>query len=305
MPPATLAGVRRPNRSRSNSGAAAPPVRPVLTLGVAQTAPRPRDMPYNAARVAELAHSAGADILLTPELSLTGYDLRDSVHRLGITASHGQPLGVEELRGAPGAVVVGMVEAAAGGPYNTAVVARDGSVAFAHRKIHLPTYGMFDEGRWFGRGARIDTWRRPDGWTCGLLICEDFWHPGLLYVLASRGIDVLLVQAAAPGRGLSSDAGFASAGVWERMACTAAQLYGVYVALCNRVGVEGGVSFAGGSVIAGPDGSVLARADDSSECVLTAEISQAALERSRVPYFHGRDDDPYLVIRELQRGASA
>lgn len=283
-----------------------PTLRPVLTLAVAQTAPRPRDIRDNARRIADLAGRVGADILLTPELSLTGYDLRDSVHRLGVTLDPGRPLDVQELADPPGDLVVGLVETAAGGPFNTAVVASAGRPVFAHRKIYLPTYGMFDEGRWFGRGARLDTWQRPDGWHCGVLICEDFWHPGLLYALASRGIDVLLVQAAAPGRGLSADgAGFASAHVWERMACTAAQLYGIYVALCNRVGVEGGVSFAGGSVIAGPDGSVLARADDHGESVISAELDPSALERARLPYFHGRDDDPALVVRELQRGMAS
>jgi predicted amidohydrolase len=66
--------------------------------------------------------------------------------------------------------------------------------------------------------------------------------PGLVYVLASRGIDVLLVQAAAPGRGVwtgGEHGAFASADIWERMARTTAQLYGIYVVLVNRVGRGG------------------------------------------------------------------
>jgi predicted amidohydrolase len=280
---------------------------PALLLGVAQTAPRLRDVPANVRRIGDLARSTAADLLLTPELSLTGYDVGDSVHRLAVDAVPGQVPGVE-LPDLPGEVVFGLVEATAGGPRNAAVAVREGRVTFVHRKIHLPTYGMFDEGRWFGRGSRLDVWQPLPGWTCGLLICEDFWHPGLAYVLASRGIDVLLVQAAAPGRGVwqgGPHGAFASAAAWERIAQTTAQLYGVFVALCNRVGVEGGVTFAGGSIIVAPDGTVLTRADDESEQVITAELTHGALRRARQPYSHARDDDPRLVLRELRRALPA
>jgi NAD+ synthase (glutamine-hydrolysing) len=294
---------------------------------VAQTAPVLRDVDANATRLAELAAATAADLLLTPELSLTGYDVGDSVHRLGLRVVPGADLGDGVLREAPGQLVVGLVEAAHGGPYNAAVALAAGCVMHVQRKIHLPTYGMFDEGRWFGRGNRLDTWQAAPGWTCGVLICEDFWHPGLAYVLASRGVDLLLVQAAAPGRGVwqggepaahpgdepggpgglpvAGQGRFASAAVWERIARVTAQLYGVYVALCNRVGVEGGVTFAGGSLIAGPDGSVLARAGDADEAVITAELSRTALLRARQPYAHARDDDPALVVRELARALPA
>jgi predicted amidohydrolase len=202
-------------------------------------------------------------------------------------------------------VVIGLPESAPAGPYNSAAALRHGRVLHRHRKLYLPTYGMFDEGRWFGRGTSLDTWEAAPGWQAGVLICEDFWHPGLVYVLASRGIDVLLVQAAAPGRGVwtgGEHGAFASADIWERMARTTAQLYGIYVVLVNRVGVEGGVAFAGGSLIAGPDGTVLERADDASEMTVTAVLERRVLEQARRPYAHARDDDPALVVRELQRG---
>jgi predicted amidohydrolase len=280
------------------------PDRPALRLGVAQLAPRLRDVAANAAHIAAAAAAARADLLLTPELSLTGYDVGDAVHRLARPAEPGSAAdaGLASLTG--GDVVVGLIEAATGGPFNAACVFRDGHVAFRHRKVYLPTYGMFDEGRWFGRGQSIETFRTAGGWHCGLLICEDFWHPGLAYVLASRGIDLLLVQAAAPGRGVwtgGEHGAFASSDVWERIARTTAQLYGIAVAVCNRTGAEGGVTFAGGSIIVGPKGTVLARAGDSGEETLTAELTEAMFRAARQPYAHSRDDDPGLVIRELQR----
>src|SRR5690606_20164253 len=132
------------------------------------------------------------------------------------------------LADAPGYIVAGCIEAAPRGPFNTAAVLHAGRVHFRHRKLYLPTYGMFDEGRWFGRGTTLDVWTAPNGWRIGLLVCEDFWHPGLIYALASRGIDALLVQAAGPGRGVwdgSAHGRFASADAWERIARTTAQLY--------------------------------------------------------------------------------
>ncbi|HUF49449.1 MAG TPA: nitrilase-related carbon-nitrogen hydrolase [Longimicrobiales bacterium] len=275
----------------------------MLRLAVAQTAPVARAVAANAARIDALAASVRADLMLTPELSLTGYDVGDSVHTLArrmLPFDHFDP--VLQSRGA---LVVGVIEAAAGGPFNTATVLQDGVVLFRHRKIYLPTYGMFDEARWFGRGTALETFTTVGGWRVGILICEDFWHPGLVYVLAAaRRIDVLLVQAAAPGRGVWSGGehgAFASATVWERMVRTTAQLFGIYVALANRVGVEGGVTFAGGSIIAAPDGALLARAPDAGEEVIMAECTRDALRRAHTPYAHARDDDPLLVLRELDR----
>ncbi|HSJ25006.1 MAG TPA: nitrilase-related carbon-nitrogen hydrolase [Longimicrobiales bacterium] len=289
--------------------------RPALRLGIAQLAPRLRDVPANAAAITAAA-AADVDILLTPELSLTGYDVGDAVHHLATPVVTGsllrprtgrlpddEPDVPDVAADAAGDVVIGLVEAAPGGPFNTGCVLRQGRVVFRHRKLYLPTYGMFDEGRWFGRGDSLDTWTTPSGWHCGLLICEDFWHPGLAYVLATRGIDLLLVQAAAPGRGVwqgGEEDAFASADVWRRIARTTAQLYGIHVALCNRSGVEGGVMFAGGSLVAGPDGSILA-ASDTGTGLLEVELTAGEQGRARQPYAHARDDDARLVVRELQR----
>lgn len=275
-----------------------------MRLAILQLAPVLRDRAANAARIASAASDGTVDLLLTPELSLTGYDLGDDAALLAAPVHPGEPAAfAPELAGAP-EVVVGLPELGDDGiVYNTSVHLQAGRVLHRHRKHYLPTYGMFDEMRWFGRGKRLDAYRWGE-WKVGHLVCEDFWHPALPYLLAVRGIDLLLVSAAAPGRGVLSaegDALFASTAVWERMARTTAQLYGIYVALANRVGVEGAVTFAGGSVIAGPGGEVLARAPEAREDVIAADLSLDELARSRRPYAHLRDDDPAWVLEELQR----
>ncbi|HEX7089751.1 MAG TPA: nitrilase-related carbon-nitrogen hydrolase [Longimicrobiales bacterium] len=275
-----------------------------LRLAVFQSAPVLRDPEENARRIAEAAGRTRADLVLTPELSLTGYDVGDDAARLAVVAQVGGAAPFAGLGEA--AVLVGLVERGeAGLHYNTAALVRDGRIAFRHRKLYLPTYGMFDEGRIFARGAELGTFDAAEGWRAGVLICEDLWHPALAYVLAMSGIHLLLVQAAAPGRGVAEggEAGgrFASWDVWERIVRVTAQLYGIYVALANRAGVEGAVTFAGGSLIAGPDGSVLARGPEEGEAVLEAELDADEVRRARTPGAHLRDDDPRLTLRLLAR----
>ena len=267
-----------------------------LRLALLQTAPALRAERDNAGRIAALLQTAGADLALTPELSLTGYDVRDAAASLAKSEWPRFDLSCPTLLGA--------IESANGGiAYNVALLADRQSTRVVHRKLYLPTYGMFDEGRYFGRGDRVQPFD-AQGWRIGVLICEDFWHPALAYVLAMQGIHALFVMAAAPGRdalaGGEDGAFFASSDAWERIARTTAQLYGIYVVLCNRVGVEGGVTFAGESLVVAPDATVVARAG-VAEQRRDVELSRAELTRARRPYAHLRDDDARVVFAELQR----
>jgi len=273
----------------------------VFRLAICQLAPRLGDVAANAEAIGRLVTSIPADLYLTPELSLTGYDLRDRVHDLAIADDD---VGARAALPDGRAVVAGYVERGDDAVlYNAAVLLHGETAFFNQRKVYLPTYGMFDEGRYFGRGNRVRAFEW-NGWRFGLLICEDFWHPSLAYLAACQRIDALLVIAAAPGRGVwaAGETGpFASADVWERIARTTAQLYGIYVGLCNRVGVEGGVTFAGGSLVAAPSGDVVDRAEGLDEQVFVSVLSRDELERARTPYAHIRDEDPALVLRELTR----
>jgi predicted amidohydrolase len=276
-----------------------------LRLRIEQFAPALCGVDANLARIARAQADAAADgihLVVTPELSLTGYDVRDAVHTLALPESHmPHPALVEGPD-----VVVGTIERdAAFVPYNAMLHLRGGRVLHRHRKVYLPTYGMFDEGRYFGRGDTARAYDAGGGWRVGMLVCEDLWHPALGWLLAAQGAHLLVVQSAAAGRGsLAGGAGggrFASWDAWEHLARAAAIAYGVYVALANRVGVEGPLCFAGGSMIIGPDGAVLARADDLGEDRIDAELSLQAVADARRPYAHARDDDPRLVARELAR----
>lgn len=276
-----------------------------MRLRIEQMAPVFCDPEANLARIAAAqadAAGSGVDLLVTPELALTGYDVRDRVHYLAAALPRGETV-FPALADGPD-VVLGMIEAGAGSvPYNTGVHLRAGRVLHRHRKVYLPTYGMFDEMRWFGRGERVRAYDAGGGWRVGLLVCEDLWHPSLTWLLAAAGADLVVVQSAAAGRGaLAGGAGggrFASWPSWEYLARAAAVAYGIYVAVTNRVGVEGGCVFAGGSFVVGPGGDLLARADDLGEDRVDVDLSLEAVARARRPYAHARDEDPRLVAREL------
>ncbi len=274
-----------------------------LRLAVLQSRPRLRDARANLDAIAAAAEEDG--LLVTPELALTGYDLGDDAAALALALPPGAAPPALAALAAGADVVLGLPEATPDGlVYNAAAYLAGGRVVHVHRKVYPPTYGMFDEMRFFarGQGVRVFTAR---GWRIALLVCEDFWHPALAYLAAAGGADLLVVLAAAPGRGAweggTGGARFASAAAWEGIATTTARLYGVYVALANRVGAEGAVTFAGGSLLVAPDGAVVARAPDDAESRIGAEISLGEVRRARRPFSHARDEDLRLVRAELDR----
>jgi predicted amidohydrolase len=276
-----------------------------LRVRLLQFAPALGDPDANLATIAAEQRDAaddGVELLVTPELSVTGYDVRDRVHALAVPES-ASPF--PALADGPDVIVGAIERDASFVPYNVGLHLRGGSVLHRHRKVYLPTYGMFDEGRYFGRGERVRAYDAGGGWRVGLLVCEDLWHPALTWLLAADGANLLVVQTAAAGRGAfqGGPAGgrFASWASWETLAAAAAVSYGVHVVLANQVGADGGCVYAGGSMVVSPSGAVLARADDLEEDRLTVDLSLDEVAAARRPYAHARDDDPRLVARELRR----
>lgn len=282
--------------------AAPPPPLATLRVTLHQEAPVLGDVTANRARLEAAVAGSDADLVLFPELALTGYALGHRARELGVTLDASPPLQLPE----DGPVAVfGLVERGEDHlTYNVAVAARGGTLLATHRKVYLPTYGTFDEGRIFAAGRRsvrpVDV---APGWRAGILVCEDFWHPALAYLHALQGADVLLVLAAAPGRGATEAEGrrFASTERWELIGRTTALLHGMYVVLCNRVGVEEGVTFAGGSLVVDPTGLVVARAPEGEPAVLDVTLERDLVARTRQPFAHLRDEDPAVTLHTLER----
>ena len=253
-------------------------------IGLAQIDSRLGDVDRNAERHLDWiarAREAGVDLLVFPELSLTGYRLLHLTSRVALPASSPVLQRLAEAAG-PMRVVVGFVEEGESGLHNSAVLLGGGElgrVGALHRKLYLPTYGIFQEERFFRAGRRLDTVDLPWG-KAGVLICEDLWHPELARRLAAAGARLLIVPSAGPGRIGAGDAPD-SHEAWETLTRATALLTTCWVLYCNRVGWEEGSFYAGGSHVVRPGGEVSDRAPFLDEHLLLAEIDLRDSDRLR------------------------
>lgn len=275
-----------------------------FSVAVAQVSPRLGDVDANLAlydeRVAA-ARGAGADLVVFPELSLTGYFLKDMVSTVALRLDAPAVTRLKELSRSV-ALIAGFVEETSDFRfYNSAVYFEDGEIVHVHRKVYLPTYGLFDEGRYFGRGDRIRSFDSKFG-RSAILICEDMWHPSTVYVAALDHALTVFCPSVSPLRGLSDgQEQDNNARYWEMLNAMYAQTYSLNVVYANRVGFEDGVGFWGGSEIVDPSGVRLAKAQYYEEDLIVAEINLRSARRQRVMSPLLRDEDIDLTINELLR----
>ena len=246
-----------------------------------------------------------SDLIVFPELSLTGYTLWDLVPDVAIRPHDPDDPVMGALRRASQQhhidVVVGFVEEDERHRfYIASAYVHDGQILHIHRKVYLPTYGLFQEGRDFARGDRVRAFDAPWART-GILICEDFWHASPPYLLWLDGADVLIHHSASPGRGLTGKGKLDSSRFVEEVNQTYAALFTTFVLHCNRAGIEDGINFWGGSAIYGPDGSLIAQAPYFQEHRLHAVLDLRELRRVRERLPLLRDERVELTLRELQR----
>ncbi len=276
-----------------------------LRIGLAQVAPRLGDVDANlelcASRLRE-ASLDGAQLAVFPELALTGYLLQDLVPDVAMPARDARLAQLSRL--APEAVVaIGFVEESDDHVfYNSAALLRGGELIGLHRKVYLPTYGLFDEGRFTSAGDRIRAIDAgPPVGAIGLSVCEDFWHPSLPMLQAADGARLLVNLASGPARAPGAAGGITAAESWHMMQATYALLGTCALAFCNRVGNEEGLTFWGGSRLLAADGSVVVHAPLYEECVVVGalETDDIRIRRYNLPLLADERHD--LVARELAR----
>jgi predicted amidohydrolase len=249
---------------------------------------------------AQSARSHKANLVVFPELSLTGYLLRDQVPEVAMRRN--DPRLRKLLRASREIdLLFGMVEEAPGHRfYNAAVYMSAGRIVHVHRKVYLPTYGMFDEGRDFASGKVVRRFDSRFG-PAGILICEDLWHPSCAWILAADGAEILYVLSSGPSRGSRPREGLSSVRVWHDLLRVTAQFQTAYVVYVNRVGFEDGLHFGGGSVVMDPFGRSLAALPAVKSELAVADLQAEVLRRARISYPLLRDDDLELAHRELLR----
>ena len=250
----------------------------------------------------EEAQKQNADLLVFPELSLAGYVLQDLVPSVAIQPTENDPFFKHLLKASQFLdLVVGFVdEDSRHRFYIASAYLSGGQVLHIHHKVYLPTYGLFDEGRFFAWGDSVRAFDTRFG-RVGMLICEDFWHASPPYLLWLDGADILLLSSASPGRGLSDNEKLESARWVERVNQTYASLFTSFVAHSNRVGFEDGLHFWGGATVFDPNGKLLAQGPYHEEALTfaTLDLNQLHRTRARLPLL--RDERTNLIQNELNR----
>jgi NAD+ synthase (glutamine-hydrolysing) len=276
-----------------------------LTLALAQINTRLGDVEANLAKHLNLAGEArarGADLLVFPELSLTGYVLQDLATAVAHRPTADNPIFRPLLEASQEIdLVVGFVdEDRRHRFYIAAAYLSKGQVLHVHHKVYLPTYGLFDEGRFFAWGDAVQAFDTRFG-RLGILICEDFWHASPPYLLWLDGAEMLLFMSASPGRGLTPEPQLESARWVEHINRAYASLFTTFVVHTNRVGYEDGLNFWGGSTAFDPNGELIVKAPYHQEALTLAEIDLNQLHRTRARLPLLRDERTALVMREMQR----
>ena len=276
-----------------------------MNLALAQIGTRLGDVDSNLEKhlnFIEQAKAQRADLLVFPELSLTGYVLQDLVASVAHTPTEDDPVFQPLLKASHDLdLVVGFVDE---DPRHRFFIASaylsGGRVLHVHHKVYLPTYGLFDEGRFFAWGDAVRAFDTRFG-RVGLLICEDFWHASPPYLLWLDGADIMLFSSASPGRGLTDKEKLESARWVERVNRAYASMFTSFVAHTNRVGYEDGLLFWGGATVCDPNGELRAIGPYFEEALTVTELDLNQLRRTRARLPLLRDERTALVQKELSR----
>lgn len=261
-----------------------------LRVALLQTKPAKGEYARNLAEVgrafAQLAQDA-PDLIVLPEAALTGYFLEGGVYDLAMPAERFARDLARTWRDAGGRradIAAGFFENDGGTFYNSALyleVDETGErLLHLHRKMFLPTYGVFDEERFLSRGHRLGVFTTRFG-VAALLICEDSWHAIVPAIAAIKGARILIVPSASPGRGIEHEGELESIARWREMLRVAAMEHGVYVFYAGLTGFEGGKGMTGSSSVIDPFGRVIVEASPVQACIVRADLDLREIDLAR------------------------
>jgi NAD+ synthase (glutamine-hydrolysing) len=275
---------------------------------MAQVRPHKGAYEENLCRLGALFREVGSwpeppELVVAPETALTGYFLEGGVRDLAISADQ---LFADLSRqhsdsgGRSLDVALGFYEVHGNRLYNSGLYATlggpDAGIRHVHRKIFLPTYGVFDEERFVEAGRSVQAFDTQWG-RAAMLICEDAWHSFTPMLAALDGAQLIIIPSASPARGVITTDDTAGRPVslarWSRLVQDIAGEHGVYVALSQLVGFEGGKAFPGGSILAGPRGDILTQGPLFQEAIIPAVIDFEEITRARA-------DLPLLADLEMR-----
>ncbi len=257
-----------------------------------------RNMDAIAAHVARAVRD-GRQLIVFPELSTSGYHLKDIAVDAALRPGGGEWQRLEKLSRRIDIIVGVPLEEEPGIITNAALHFSRGRWRHTHRKAQLPNYGMFEEGMIFKPGDAFHTFR-IGAFTAGILICREILFPMLAYLYFLQKTDLLIGISNSPQRGIGRD-GITSFQLWETMGYVYSQFYQQNYLFVNRVGFEDGIGFGGGSFFARAGRGIVQKAAYVDEDVLDAEVRPADVRRARIAANYLRDDQPQLVLKEMRR----
>jgi NAD+ synthase (glutamine-hydrolysing) len=302
-----------------------------MRIAVYQTEPVLLDLKANLEGVTDrIRHGReqGAQLIVFPELALTGYFVGQRYHEVALRLDSRE---IQQLAAATKgtAAVVGFIEESPSmNFYNSALVAVDGVVLFAYRKLNLPNYGVFEERKYFSPGKQVPVFKLHD-FTIATFICNDMWHPSLPYLGLCRKADIFVTIFNSSEGSMGTE--FSNIESWGIINKFYSRVFGIYNVCANRVGEERfsemeqteskaspgnnradreinphynrrtSYHFWGGSEIINPFGQPIAKAALRKPDEIFADISRDLLRKKRILLPYLRNDDPYFTHRELQR----
>ncbi len=273
----------------------------LVSLLLAQTGPKVGNKERNLRQISEQAAKArkkNVDLLIFPELHLTGYTMRDEVSHMAEPIPGPSTRKVESVAKEHSVhIIFGMPEESEvkGVIHNTAVLVGPKGLIGRYRKIHLPTHSVFEERRYYRPGQEVPVFKTTLG-TIALNICYDLYFPELTRLQALQGAQLVICISASPGLRRRFFEGFCLSRAMENA---------VYLAYVNRVGIEEGLQFWGGSRVIAPNGSVLAQCKYDVEEFQTCKVDLDEVSRARafIPTIKDLEPGLFDLLRVKSREA--
>ena len=266
-----------------------------MNAALVQFKPRKGDVPANMAAMRDVFAqfvASDVDLIVFPEAAVTGYFLEGAVYELALSAGDMARRLDEAWRAAGGRrpvdVVTGFYENVAGTFHNSAMYVRlDGThepqIVHVHRKMFLPTYGVFDEERFLTRGRHMGIFPTPFG-PAAIMICEDAWHSLVPTVAALKGARLFIIPSASPGRGIGGNGELESTARWKSVLASMASEHGVYVLYAGLTGFEGGKGLSGSTCAYSPRGELLGITPPLDPAILKVTLERNEVDVARATF---------------------
>ena len=300
-----------------------------MKIAIVQSAPVLLDIQANMAKILQKIGEQkknGAELIVFPELALTGYFVGQRYHEVALRMDSPEVQRIVAATRGTAAVVGFIEESISMNFYNSALVAVDGNLLFAYRKLNLPNYGVFEERKFFSSGKQVPIFRLND-LNFSVFICNDLWHPSLPYLGVAQKADVFVTIFNSSQGSMGSE--FSNIESWGIINKFYSRIFGIYNLCANRVGEETwnpqdsmlaiehpleespyhktlekerkSFKFWGGSEIINPFGQQMVKAALHKEDVIYGKISRDLLRQKRILLPYLRNDDPHFTHRELGR----